>query len=333
MRIIHEFVDKEGRTQFDEFESSIPFDMGDIPQTAYVLLMLRSNARRIAELWKECDDGVGNKKLYIGCPYPGLPEIGQWEEAKTRVRELCFDNPAAIHGGIRAAKKCDYASCRTVALSHDIHVKISQAMAELPADKRTQFNMLKTTYQVFGESDQGQLVSTISAHPLWKRLSWIDGINPMSVFNLVGMIVDPTWYVHPEDPSFIGLFKERCGLFDAVQAMRGESVYSDVFAQLVSPLLSFFKTTREINLNELNAPKFFFLRYAFKWMEHYVSNGESEQQAFAGGMWRYVSKLTAYIWLSWMESIHPYVPVNLEEQRFFLGDKAAATASYKAAVS
>ena len=208
-----------------------------------------------------------------------------------------------------------------------------QAVNDLPEDQRNDLQKLKLTRQQSVAADQGEIVSTMSAHPLWKRVSWIADLDLLAVFNFIGVMVDPTWYVHPEDPARCGLFKERCGLYNPVEALRGESVYTDAFLALATPFLTFFRRTRKIKLEELRDPGFFFLRYAFRWMQHYMDNDEDAPNAFTGGVWRYVQKLANFIWLNWMESTHESVPVNFDEERFFFGAKDVASTAYKAAVS
>lgn len=331
-RIIHHFVDKDGRTHVDTFNSNIPLDMGDIPREYHICLVTQTNARLLAELYKECDTGSYEKKLMVGCPSAGIARygFGKFEDAKDLIRQMCFENPHPIHGGLRSATMVDYTNARVVAQFVDISRQIQRGVNEA-AQKGLQ-EVMKVTQQVYQSLDVPEVINTVSAHPLWRRMSWIFMMKPMLVLNLIGVLVDPTWYVNPDDPARSGLFKEHCGVYNAREAAMGQHVSTPLWLSLLTPFTALLNQS-QFDMQALNAPGFFFIRYGFRWMQKYRQNGIGAMEALFLAGWHHNVKLINFIWLSWMEVMHESPPQELDEERFFIGDRATAETAYRSAVS
>jgi hypothetical protein len=333
-QIVHHFVDPDGKTHVDEFSSGIPLDMGDVPSEYHVVFATRHNSALAADLYKQLNDGKHTRFLMTACPASGDPVYGfkKFDDAKLLVRQLCFENPHPIHGGIRRARPVDYTNVRIVSLYQRAQQAIMRETGALkshsPADV---IKAIKAGY-VEAFSNPGEIVATVSAHPLWKRLSWIFGLDPVVALHIIGDLVDPTWYVNTADPRRSGLFKERCGIYSAEDATAGTHISGPVWRILSAPMAKMIQL-KGIKASSLNAPKFFFCRYALRWMQLYLDDGAEAAEALFLANWRHNVKLANFIWLNWMEVMHESPPQHFDEARFFLGDKSAAEESYRAALS
>lgn len=330
--VVHHFVDKSGRTHVDVFNSSIALDMGEMPREYHVCFNTQSNSRLIAELWKECDTGNSTKKLMIGCPQDGTPDVGfpDFEKAKIAVRRLCFDNSHPILGGLRAATVFDYNNARLVYIFTDMCKQIKNRVKE--TGKNNFGSIIKSTEEVYSSVNITEVINTISAHRLWKSLSWIYGMKPLMVLNLIGELVDPTWYVIPANPKLSGLFKERCGVY-SFKSPAAELIPShSIWLNLLSPFNMFFSGSK-IDFSILNEPQYFFIRYGLRWMQKYRNDGAEAVQALYAAGWHHNVKLVNFIRLSWMASLYQNPSQEMDENSFFLGEIETADLAYRAAAS
>lgn len=337
-KVIHTYIDNDGKTNVDEFSlGNMTIDMDAPPEEYHVSLFLRSNARFIAEKFKECDDGKYTRRLMLACPNSGMASVGTWQQAKDKVREMCFENPHPVCGGLRPATMRDYTNAMTVRAYKDLFDLVNAKTKELLKSRsRRPLEQAVTAALKNGDNSGGLnndlLISAVSSHPLWRRLSWIRGADINSVMGFVGLLVDPTWYVNIDHPKRSGLFKERCGLYNALDADSGSMPESAAWFSLTKP----FRDILTGNMpppNVLSSPAGFFDRYALKMMQAMMDEGAQTNVAAFNAMWYYAVKLADYIWLNWMETTHTSSEYVVDDERFFYGDVEAAEASYCAASS
>ena len=330
MRALHYYVDKEGKTQMDDLRLTAPLDLGEVPKEYHIALLTSRNARMVAELYKDFEDGSGERKVYLGCPQPGLSETGTWDKARIAVRRLVFENPHPVLGGLRPMRPVDYTTMRIVELHHRVHSKISELLKDQKMTSKTE---REATHKGYGELDPAEAIATISAHPLWKRMSWIKDFKPPLLLNLIGELIDPTWYINPAAPERSGVFKKRCGLFDARAAFVGQHPSAPVWLSLITPFAGMVHGFDSLSGGDLNQPGNFFVRYGLRWMTHSLKQGDDPNEAFFTGIWHHNLKLINFIWLNWMECTHESEVQTFDDARFFQKDAEAMAAAYKAAVS
>jgi len=337
-KVIHTYVDKEGGTHVDEFSlGDMTLDMASPPEEYHVVLFLRSNARFITEKFKECDDGKYTRRLMIGCPDSGMASVGTWQQAKDKVREMCFENPHPVCGGLRPAKMSDYTNAMAVRAHKELFDVVNSKVNELmKSSSRRPLGQAVNSVLRSGDNRSGLnssvIVTAVSAHPLWKRLSWIRGTDVNTTLGFIGSLVDPTWYINPEHPTRSGLFKERCGLYNAMDAESGTLPESSAWFSLTHSfreILSDHMPSQDV----LNSPAGFFDRYGLKMMQSMIDDGGDTRIAAFNAMWHYGVKLADYIWLNWMETTHVSSEYIVDDERFFYGDVDAAECSYYAAAS
>jgi len=140
----------------------------------------------------------------------------------------------------------------------------------------------------------------MARHSMFKRLSFIDDINPVMLGRLVGSIGDPRWFVDPDRPdrlsrlfSWVGLHgpvKSACKAIRRIEATicwEGTDTYG---------FRSYNSDPDKLSA-KLNDPGCFILKYASdKWGSDFKK-------------WPY-EKITKYfikfLRLSWLDSIYPY---------------------------
>lgn len=328
--VIHWFVDSDGKTNVDQFRSDIPLDMESIPDEYHVVLATKYNSSVLADMYKECAHSQ-HKKLMVGCPSGG--PFDDFESAKYRVRELCFENDHPVKGGLRAASEVDYINARVVSHQYAIHKKVDEKVSSA-GDVIPLSQLQNAISSAFSESDMPSVLSTVVAHPLWKRMSWIRNVPPVAMLGIIGELVDPTWYVNPAKPTSAGLFKERCGVFNCDETTIGGGLHeSSAIWRVLSAIFLSAIEKQVPTMDELVQPSYFFVRYGLHWMGREAADKDALHEALPVGVWRHNTKMINFLWLNWMEVMHDEVPEEFDDEKFFYGDKMAAEAAYRAAVS
>ena len=322
IKVIHEFVDTLGKTHFDEFDVPFTLGMDSAPKLYRILINNRTNARRVCELFKDCEDSAGREMLLLTCPPEGLDGTAKFEDAKTAIRQIVFEDPGPGLGGLRRARVVDYTNARVLGLNRRMFVDIKYRI-------NSGENSFNATQASLNSLDPAEVTNIVSSHPLWRRLSWLHRIKPLLFANLIGELVDPTWWVNPNKPHSTGMFKDRCGLMDIASVLGSNDKRQILWGALASPFVPFMNGQIPPP-DEINQPGMVLVRYGMMWFQHYLKQGLDRRDALVSALWRHNVKLANLLFLNWMEVTHGSSNIEFDERKFFRGDKEAQKASYRA---
>lgn len=326
-KVLHRFVDAFGRTRQDEYElGPLTLDMGEVPERYLVFLFTRCNAGMIYEAWRDTGHPRSSERVMLACP----PDLRSWDEqeiswdkARTRVRELCFENLPAACGGLRPIQTADAITAQIInrldmaASQAGLHQKLPEDSGEKGARRR-----LKKAEEAMNRILYGQIpqrAAAVAAHPLWKRVAWISGMHPTVLECLLTAFVDPTWYVDSEDPLRSTEFKKA--YFSPGKAVLAGVALSHLLLNITGPE----------TLKEVDRPGQFFLRVALRYVQRRINEGHdrTDPQLWIRGEVAAAEKLANYFWLCWMGVLHSDWP-PFDAERFFYGDAAAIAAHERA---
>lgn len=332
-KIVHQFVDTDGKTHTDEFTSNLPLDMDSLPDEYRVFMFTARNSRLIADAWKACDDANNISSRVMLCA-PAGETFYKFDDAKLRIRQLCFENLPTGIGGIRAMKKIDYNTAMVASAARDMDMSMQSQIKELenPDDMK---KLLESATNALKEAfSDPKTLAAISAHKLHRRMAWIADYDYLITFNMLGRITDPTWFVNPVNPYSSGMFKSACGLY-GLGSFNDEHAASDTVTLhhiLSVPFRKLLTELGKIKPADLNHPRYFFQRYALRFMQHELDDGSDAATAVQRGIWLGSMKLINFIWLNWMELTHSGFPV-FDPERFFFGDSPTIELAENAACS
>lgn len=316
MKVVHEFVDRTGKTNLDEFKLLAPLDMGDVPKTYHIVLNTAANASRLADLTKEHGFGDTDTVVITGCPTTSGSDsvVSSWDVARIRVRELCFENVPAIVGGLRRATGNDVATAGLVISFYGLLRVVQQAAESASGSSPIEVPIDSVS------------IARVSGHFLWRHLRWIAGMELSALLHLVGVFVDPTWLVEPDDPKSCRRFLRA---FVGHRGRRGVAVaahFMDVYRSAIDAL-----SRGDLDdASFANDPSLFAVRYGARWACKHMNDGEPELIALSLGARHALAQLGRYIWLTWMSVIHP-TEITLDRAKFF-GDEEIAHFAYQQAL-
>jgi hypothetical protein len=68
--------------------------------------------------------------------------------------------------------------------------------------------------------DQDDVAEVLHSHPAWRALSFVAGLNTAAAAQLLGLIIDPRWYIDPADPDQTNKLPQFLGLDPRAQAQQ-----------------------------------------------------------------------------------------------------------------
>ena len=170
-------------------------------------------------------------------------------------------------------------------------------------DERNKFKKDGSIRQSF-INNQNSISLTISQlvlkHPLFKRLSFIDDLDPVSLAKIVGSICDPRWFVDNERPERLSKLYSWMGISGPVdspiKALRRQESFLCWAGDPEEGFMSYRHDAEKLKF-KLKEPGCFIIRHAY---EKYGNKVET---------WPF-EKITKYflkfLKMSWLDSIYSY---------------------------
>lgn len=158
--------------------------------------------------------------------------------------------------------------------------------------------------------------ATLAAHPAWPALAFVDGLCEASVAKLLGLVIDPRWYVDPASPDQSNKLSQFLGLDPRTQTAASLPVRAKQpeRADRNRTVLACWKTVAAPHPSSLSPGQFL-------WKTWYAKGGGVKGDLAAG------KKFVEYLRLTWLSAVagdghrgRLFVP------KFFFDDEASAEA-------
>lgn len=306
--VVFHFVDpRTGRTRVDEFKVPHSLVGNEKPDTYHIFINVSWSASLLLDM---TFDPLPDGHVVLLCaPQIESEDIPTFELFRDEIRRMCHDLPSPMVGGFRLLAEHDRMVAFMARGVYEIQNRVSERILTKSDEGVESVGELSSTV-----SDDARVVNSALSHPLWRRIWWIPGMDASWIVNVIGRVVDPAWLVIDEDDAKLcSGFKEFCGL--------GEDSPMPYYL-VASPIMRFVSQQLIVyNENIIRAPRSFFGRYAIHCMlQRYHEDGDV-MVAVRDGVFAGTSKLLRYVWLNWMQIIHPTFKIDMS--RFF-GDAKLA---------
>lgn len=303
MKIVHHYVDLDGKTFFDEYYTKISLTDNEDTETYHIVLLLPQNCGVILDLYDYCFDPTkarNTELLVAAVPDKFVDLLNDFEAAKYEIRRICFERPSPEAGGVRRAEKIDVATAQVISKFIDycpdvIEVLLKNNLLKNKVDPQ------KLSWEMKDKEAATKLILAISAHPLWKRFSYLKF--PAEIFaSLLTLIPSPIWFLDPDNPEAPNRFWAYCGFAENNEQKFNILAHALFLNQHPLPL------TKQVKLENYFSD--LCLR-AFTWCE-----GPLEVR-FAFGKWYESLRIATYFWLNFLELHRKDSPFSFDENEFF----------------
>lgn len=323
----HYFVDSDSKTHIDEFTvnyKASPFPVGDVD----VVMPTRWSADLLRDTYMAAQSA--GRHVFLACPFG--KRDSSFDDAKLAVRQLVFDKLPGHLGGLRPAGERDFTNAAFVSAAKAFDAKLERDWGSRIKEAQklknpAQWMALEKAIDAATKDERKRILCCASGHGLHKRVSLVKGLPVMWSAVLALMLVDPTWYVDPEDSTDLTSF------FAATHPETTE--HASAVCLCVGITEAFTRTAdAACSGSGVTDPGLYFTRYALGWQQAQDVDVDdmSVLRMYRGCVAVYARKLLCYVFGGWMEWLHPDCSsVTFDEARFFVGDKAAAAQSYRLA--
>jgi len=335
--ITHHFVDNTGKTHIDTFKTS--YSKIHTLEKMHVIIPTANNANLLIDIWhalyetNDFDTGV-----YVVFPTDSPPTT--FEEANNAIRAAWFEPVATNLGGFKEASETDVLNARVLLTAKACSDKYKAFIASATSNGRPLTPSILAAAQNGMQKEITNAIVATSNHGLWKRVSWIHGINPLTVASIIQNFVDPMWYLDKSSPRTTTKFCKACIV--VADELTNNDVDADSAVMLESPerglwmaiLKMWHDSLKGLSFASAIDPSFYFARYALRHAQKLQAEGVAPYDAVVAAMFKYGIHLLNFIYLSWMDYMYSgnsIAPMN--ETRFFAAERAVAKTAYNAAVS
>lgn len=335
-KIVHRFVDPSGRSFLDEisFPASMTIAHVEPADKYHVFTTHSTNVNLIAEFIREYNEDVldGNVLLTTGDP-----TCNDFESQKLRVRQLLFENTIGWRGGLRDINRFDHVTFYVSRELQNIKTFVKEEIGKLSPSANLERSVISIYENLFNEELYAKISSYMSAHPLWKRCSWIAGMEPLTVFVIVGTLVDPAKYVTFDENNKLSSieFKKVCIAPPIVtdKKIAAIELINNVFVSIYNCFAKAVNNVDEITNDSLLDPSMFFLRHGYRCAIEELGSEATSFERIQRTILRFREKLSNFIWLNWLttsyvNSFPPFDPV-----KFFNEEEDVIDSYYSAAAS